>query len=98
MILPFEICSLDFEITEPECNSVSLMAVDLYDCFTEMELQNVNRRDIGKIKNLAKSLLEDRAIIKRQDPDIVPPRMQQDMSDDDVDQSGRPSEVHTYSL
>jgi len=73
MILPFEIQSLDFEIVEPECNSVSLMAVDLYDCFSDLELQNINRRDIGKMKGLARQLLEERAIIKRQDPEARPP-------------------------
>jgi hypothetical protein len=65
MVLPFEIQSFDFEIVEPECNSVSLMAVDLYECFSEQELHNINKRDIGKMKNLAKSLLEERAVIKR---------------------------------
>jgi hypothetical protein len=98
MILPFEIQSLDFEIMEPECNSVSLMAVDLYDCFTEQELQNINRRDIGKMKTLARSLLEDRAIIKRQDPEARPPRTHHSIEEADSDDGGQNPEIHSYSL
>jgi hypothetical protein len=74
------------------------MAVDLYDCFSEIELQNINRRDIGKMKTLAKSLLEERAIIKRQDPEARPPLTHHSMDENEFDDAGNNPEIHTYSL
>lgn len=78
------------------------MPVDLQDCFSEGELSQFNRRDIGKIKSLARVLLEERAIIKRQeqtsgnntgrqmshtDSSILPRRVTADEGD-----------IHSYSL
>jgi hypothetical protein len=67
MILPFEVDSLHFEILEPESDEKTYLSMELLDCFTEIDLQGLNRRDIGKIKHLAKILLEERGIIKRLD-------------------------------
>ena len=67
MILPFEVEELHFEILEPETDEKTYMTTGLLECFSEMDLQGLNRRDIGKIKHLAKILLEERGIIKRVD-------------------------------
>jgi hypothetical protein len=68
--------------------------------FNEAELAQFNRRDIGKLKSLARVLLEERAIIKRQESNnntrqasrmqaesTLPPRIKPDEGD-----------VHSYSL
>jgi len=69
---------LVFEILEPDGGQSNLMPVELQDVFSEPELAQFNRRDIGKLKSLARVLLEDRAIIKRQESNNntrVPSRM-----------------------
>lgn len=80
---------------------MSLMAVDLLDCFSEIELQGINRRDIGKMKSLARSLLEERAIIKRQDPEVKPPQTHHSVDmEENSEQDGDHfnGDIHTYSL
>jgi hypothetical protein len=67
MLLPFEVEQLNFEILEPESDEKTYLNINLLDHFSEMDLQGLNRHDIGKIKHLAKILLEERGIIKRID-------------------------------
>jgi hypothetical protein len=67
MLLPFEVEQINFDILEPESDEKTFLNINLLDYFTEFDLQALNRHDIGKIKHLAKILLEERGIIKRLD-------------------------------
>lgn len=64
-LLPEEVEVFEFTIREPESDMISVFKTRLDQCFSVRELSMVNLREISKLKQFAKILLEQRSLIKR---------------------------------
>ena len=52
---------------EPESNKLTQMVLTLESCLTEKQLASLNKRDLTRLKQLAKQILEERSAIKRKE-------------------------------
>ena len=67
MLLKEDINEFQFRILEPEQNILTLLDVPFETCFNERQLSALNRKDMMKLKNLARIILEERSLINRKE-------------------------------
>lgn len=67
MLLKEDVNEFQFRILEPEQNILTLLDVPFETCFNERQLASLNRKDMMRLKNLARIILEERAMINRKE-------------------------------
>lgn len=67
MLLDSQIESFQFKIVEPQFGAVTTMDVLISSCVSKRQFEALHRSDLMKLKSLARVVLEDRSIIRRQD-------------------------------
>jgi hypothetical protein len=67
MLMPVDAKTFIFKIIEPESNLMTSLSVSLEEALTEKQLATLNRKDLAKLKLLAKVILEEKSVIKRRE-------------------------------
>ena len=70
MLLDTQIESYQFKILEPQFGAITTMDVLISSCVSKRQYEALHRSDLMKLKSLARVVLEERSIIRRQDAGV----------------------------